>query len=151
MSHDEAPAYGLWLLVILNSLVFTIFAFSFSKPQSRHHVRLPAQWLTVLALLMFPLLIAIYVRLARGGRGPTHLRCHIRRLCGDHAGWLPRLGSPARRQAGRWTDNGSKRRHRNVRAPLLSTEPHSAVLARVRTPRSGSRSRRSVGGLSGQA
>jgi protein-S-isoprenylcysteine O-methyltransferase Ste14 len=34
MSHDNAPAYGLWLLVILNSLVFIIFAFSFSKPQS---------------------------------------------------------------------------------------------------------------------
>jgi protein-S-isoprenylcysteine O-methyltransferase Ste14 len=34
MSHDDAPAYGLWLLVILNSLVFIIFAFSFSKPQS---------------------------------------------------------------------------------------------------------------------
>jgi methanethiol S-methyltransferase len=34
MSHDDAPAYGLWLLVILNSLVFITFAFSFSKPQS---------------------------------------------------------------------------------------------------------------------
>jgi len=32
--HDSAPAYGLWLLVILNSAVFLIFAFSFSKPQS---------------------------------------------------------------------------------------------------------------------
>lgn len=28
------PAYGLWSLVILNSLVFIIFAFSFAKPQS---------------------------------------------------------------------------------------------------------------------
>jgi protein-S-isoprenylcysteine O-methyltransferase Ste14 len=34
MSHDNAPAYGLWFLVILNSLVFIIFAFSFGKPQS---------------------------------------------------------------------------------------------------------------------
>jgi protein-S-isoprenylcysteine O-methyltransferase Ste14 len=34
MTHDDAPAYGLWFLVILNSLVFIIFAFSFSKPQS---------------------------------------------------------------------------------------------------------------------
>jgi len=33
MMHD-APAYGLWLLVVLNSLVFIIFAFSFGKPQS---------------------------------------------------------------------------------------------------------------------
>jgi protein-S-isoprenylcysteine O-methyltransferase Ste14 len=34
MSHDDVPAYGLWVLVILNSLVFIIFAFSFSKPRS---------------------------------------------------------------------------------------------------------------------
>ncbi len=39
MTHDEAPAYGLWLLVIVNSLVFIIFAFSFSKPQSRRDWR----------------------------------------------------------------------------------------------------------------
>lgn len=31
---DEVPAYGLWSLVIVNSLVFIIFAFSFAKPQS---------------------------------------------------------------------------------------------------------------------
>jgi methanethiol S-methyltransferase len=30
----EPSAYGLWTLVILNSLVFIIFAFSFAKPQS---------------------------------------------------------------------------------------------------------------------
>ena len=34
MNHDDGPAYGLWVLVILNSLVFIIFAFSFSKPRS---------------------------------------------------------------------------------------------------------------------
>ena len=34
MTHDDVPAYGLWFLVILNSLVFIIFAFSFSKPRS---------------------------------------------------------------------------------------------------------------------
>ena len=31
---NAAPAYGLWLLVILNSAVFIIFAFSFFKPQT---------------------------------------------------------------------------------------------------------------------
>jgi protein-S-isoprenylcysteine O-methyltransferase Ste14 len=31
---NDAPAYGLWSLVIINSLVFIIFAFSFAKPQS---------------------------------------------------------------------------------------------------------------------
>jgi methanethiol S-methyltransferase len=34
MNHDNAPAYGLWSLVILNSLVFIIFAFSFTKPRT---------------------------------------------------------------------------------------------------------------------
>jgi protein-S-isoprenylcysteine O-methyltransferase Ste14 len=34
MSAENAPAYGLWSLVIVNSLVFIIFAFSFAKPQS---------------------------------------------------------------------------------------------------------------------
>lgn len=31
---DPTPAYGLWSLVIINSLVFIIFALSFAKPQS---------------------------------------------------------------------------------------------------------------------
>lgn len=34
MNHDATPAYGLWSLVILNSLVFIIFAFSFTKPKN---------------------------------------------------------------------------------------------------------------------
>jgi protein-S-isoprenylcysteine O-methyltransferase Ste14 len=34
MNHDNAPAYGLWSLVILNSLVFIIFAFSFTQPRT---------------------------------------------------------------------------------------------------------------------
>ena len=33
MSHD-APAYGLWSLVVLNSAVFLMFAFSFFKPRT---------------------------------------------------------------------------------------------------------------------
>jgi protein-S-isoprenylcysteine O-methyltransferase Ste14 len=38
MNHD-APAYGLWLLVILNSAVFIIFAFSFFKPKTQRDWR----------------------------------------------------------------------------------------------------------------
>src|SRR5690606_6068274 len=34
MSHDNVPAYGLWSLVVINALIFIIFAFSFAKPQS---------------------------------------------------------------------------------------------------------------------
>ena len=34
MDQTSAPAYGLWSLVIINSLVFIIFAFSFTKPKT---------------------------------------------------------------------------------------------------------------------
>ena len=34
MDNNAAPAYGLWSLVIINSLVFILFTFSFAKPQS---------------------------------------------------------------------------------------------------------------------
>lgn len=40
MQHDSsAPAYGLWPLVIINSLLFIMFAFSFAKPQSKRDWR----------------------------------------------------------------------------------------------------------------
>lgn len=32
--NGTAPAYGLWLLVLINSAVFILFAFSFAKPKS---------------------------------------------------------------------------------------------------------------------
>lgn len=36
MDHEiNSPAYGLWGLVIINSLIFIFFAFSFFKPQSK--------------------------------------------------------------------------------------------------------------------
>lgn len=34
MNHSQSPAYGLWGLVIINSLIFIFFAFSFFKPQT---------------------------------------------------------------------------------------------------------------------
>lgn len=34
MNHADY-GYGLWSLVIMNSLVFIIFAFSFTKPKSK--------------------------------------------------------------------------------------------------------------------
>jgi len=36
---EHAPAYGLWSLVIINSLVFIMFAFSFFKPQTKRDWR----------------------------------------------------------------------------------------------------------------
>ena len=32
--NTNVPAYGLWLLVVMNALVFIIFAFSFSRPRT---------------------------------------------------------------------------------------------------------------------
>ena len=37
MTSDSA--YGLWSLVVINSLIFIIFAFSFSKPQTKRDWR----------------------------------------------------------------------------------------------------------------
>ncbi|MDA8122838.1 MAG: isoprenylcysteine carboxylmethyltransferase family protein [Deltaproteobacteria bacterium] len=38
MSHDT-PSYGLWFLVLINSAVFILFAFSFAKPATRRDWR----------------------------------------------------------------------------------------------------------------
>jgi hypothetical protein len=37
--NTDAPAYGLWLLVFVNSAVFILFAFSFFKPRTRRDWR----------------------------------------------------------------------------------------------------------------
>jgi len=37
--HNGAPAYGLWTLVVINSAIFILFAFSFFKPRSRRDWR----------------------------------------------------------------------------------------------------------------
>lgn len=40
MPHSNStPAYGLWMLVFINSALFIMFAFSFSKPQSKRDWR----------------------------------------------------------------------------------------------------------------
>ena len=54
MTHD-APAYGLWMLVILNSAVFLMFAFSFFKPET------PRDWRTFGAFAAF--IIALFVEM----------------------------------------------------------------------------------------
>lgn len=55
MTHDDAPAYGLWTLVILNSLVFIIFAFSFGKPQT------PRDWRSFSAFSAF--IVALFAEM----------------------------------------------------------------------------------------
>ncbi len=53
--NDGAPAYGLWSLVVINSLVFIIFAFSFAKPQS------PRDWRSFGAFSAF--LVALFTEM----------------------------------------------------------------------------------------
>jgi protein-S-isoprenylcysteine O-methyltransferase Ste14 len=53
--NTVAPAYGLWSLVILNSLVFIIFAFSFFKP------RTPRDWRSFGAFSSF--LVALFTEM----------------------------------------------------------------------------------------
>ena len=54
MSQD-APAYGLWMLVILNSAIFVMFAFSFFKPQTAR------DWRTFSAFAAF--IVALFVEM----------------------------------------------------------------------------------------
>jgi protein-S-isoprenylcysteine O-methyltransferase Ste14 len=39
MNHDEPSAYGLWSLVIINSAIFILFAYTFFKPQTKRDWR----------------------------------------------------------------------------------------------------------------
>ncbi|MGD9878521.1 MAG: isoprenylcysteine carboxylmethyltransferase family protein [Reyranella sp.] len=54
MNH-QASAYGLWTLVVLNSAVFILFAFSFFKPQTRR------DWRSFSAFSAF--LVALFVEM----------------------------------------------------------------------------------------
>jgi hypothetical protein len=42
MTHD-VQAYGLWSLVVINSAIFILFAFSFFKPATRRERRLEGE------------------------------------------------------------------------------------------------------------
>ncbi len=53
--HADTPAYGLWSLVVLNSAVFIIFAFSFTHPHS------PRDWRSFGAFAGF--LVALFTEM----------------------------------------------------------------------------------------
>ena len=53
--HTDMPAYGLWALVVLNSAVFIIFAFSFTHPHS------PRDWRSFGAFAGF--LVALFTEM----------------------------------------------------------------------------------------
>ena len=53
--NDQASAYGLWALVVLNSAVFIIFAFSFGKPST------PRDWRSFSAFSAF--IVALFAEM----------------------------------------------------------------------------------------
>lgn len=55
MDHSDAPAYGLWGLVIVNSLIFIFFTFSFFKPRTK------TDWRTFSAFSAF--IVALFVEM----------------------------------------------------------------------------------------
>ena len=53
--NDRVPAYGLWGLVLINSIVFIVFAFSFFRPQT------PRDWRSFSAFSAF--LVALFTEM----------------------------------------------------------------------------------------
>jgi protein-S-isoprenylcysteine O-methyltransferase Ste14 len=55
MTHDNVPAYGLWGLVLINTVVFVGFAFSFFKPST------PRDWRSFSAFSAF--IVALFAEM----------------------------------------------------------------------------------------
>ncbi|PAL19767.1 isoprenylcysteine carboxylmethyltransferase family protein [Sphingopyxis sp. GW247-27LB] len=55
MNHNDAPAYGLWGLALVNAAIFIFFAFSFFKPETKR------DWRSFSAFSAF--LVALFVEM----------------------------------------------------------------------------------------
>ena len=88
MNGSTPAAYGLWSLVILNSLVFIAFAFSYVG-FILILLGFLFQWPTLLTLAMFPVLVLMYVRLAHNEEADSE--CKFAQAWRDYAATTPRF------------------------------------------------------------
>ena len=144
MNHDTG-AYGLWSLVIINSAVFIIFAFSFAKPQSTRDWRSFGMFSAFIVALFtemygFPLTIYLLMPwLSKHYPGVNFLSHDAGHLLEVMLGWRvnPHWGpfhllSTAFIFAGFWLLSASWRvlYHAQTRGHLATTGPY----ARIRHP-----------------
>jgi hypothetical protein len=68
---EEAPAYGLWGLVLVNSVIFIAFAFAFFKPQTARDWRSFGAFSAFLVALFTEMYsLTIYFPLTRSSMTP---------------------------------------------------------------------------------
>ena len=144
MNHDTT-AYGLWTLVVLNSAVFLIFAFSFTKPQTARDWRSFGAFAAFIVALFvemygFPLTIYLmsgwlqtrYPGLDFLSHDAGHLWATLLGTRGDPHFGLPHLASYALLGGGFWLLSSAWNvlYHAQRRQALATVGPY----ARIRHP-----------------